>query len=397
MPSYDDDSYVLIKQLYPVVAKSLDSNSSKFMNHINRFMNEKHDQIYDIAPYDRIYYNQRHVDDLFASLKITEQQVVDIIKNCFYWDLNYNPACAKEPYVVVLTMAIRYYMKKNNQKLAEITSIYLCFTGKFYCSLHAGIAFPKAPPSKHKEVMDYVVNNLLTDKYSLKKEGTVFGAIKAMCITWLETYKDIILSDKSSDEELTKKLIQQLRERERSFLMNIAVLYYEALVNQSYLNYETDNLDPDAFRLTNNDAATAARLTENTVSYMTSNYVSLDICNKCKDANVKATEIKDIMECILADNTNLPDLRLVINILICDFMRNYPGTPVHSVEFVSYSIKAKPNTKDEYLIKLKETVLKWLDENSPTYRRRKSRKATQISYYRSILLYIVLIIHKVAG
>ena len=112
--------------------------------------------------------------------------------------------------------------------------------------------------------------------------------------------------------------------------------------------------------------------------------------------NVKALEIKDIMESILADNKNLPQVKRVVNILICDFMRNYPGVSVGSVEFVSYSVKAKPNTKDKYLIELKETILSWLDENSPNYRKRKSRKATQISYYRSILMYIVLVINKVA-
>ena len=52
----------------------------------------------------------------------------------------------------------------------------------------------------------------------------------------------------------------------------------------------------------------------------------------------------------------------------------------------------KPNTKDEYIIELKETILKWLDENSPNYRRRKNRKATAISYYKSILTYITLCI-----
>ena len=122
----------------------------------------------------------------------------------------------------------------------------------------------------------------------------------------------------------------------------------------------------------------------------------MEIFNKCKDQNVKPLEIKDIIESIISNNDNLPEIRRVINILICDFMRNYPGKSVGSVEFVSYSIKAKPNSKDKYLNELKEIILSWLDENSPTYRKRKSRKATQISYYRSILLYFVLIINKIS-
>ena len=391
----NSDTTVFRKDLYPYISKLLEKNTSRFMANINKFINDRHEQLFDIAPYDRIYFNKTDEDALYKSMGADKQEIENIMKNCFFWDVPYNPPCAKEPYVMALMMGIRYYLKTKKEKQAEITAIYLAFSGKFYCSLHAGVAFPKVPPSKYREVMDYVVNNMLTDKFDLKREGSVFGAVRSLCITWLNTYKDQIIGADTSDHDFGQ-LIQQLRGRLKSFLMNIAKLYYEAYENKAYLNYETDSLDADSFRLTNNDAATAARLTENTMNYLTSNYVSLEICNKCKDQNVKALEIKDIMESILADNKNLPQVKRVVNILICDFMRNYPGVSVGSVEFVSYSVKEKPNTKDKYLIELKETILSWLDENSPNYRKRKSRKATQISYYRSILMYIVLVINKVA-
>lgn len=388
-----DDSSILIKKLYPLVEEKLQKQDSKFQANIAKFMNDRHELLFDIAPYDRIYFNQQDIDNMYKSLNMTEKEVEEIMRECFFWDKPYNPQCAKEPYVMTLMMCIRYYLKNNKRKQAELTAIYLAFTGKFYASLH-GAAFPKVAPSKYKTTMDFVINNMLSDKFDLKKEGTVFGAIKSLCITWLNTYGDKLIG-KLTDDEIGK-LVQQLRDRERSFIMNIAKLFYEAWQNKNYLNYETDNLSEEEFRLTDNDSATAARLTENTMNYLTSNYVSLEICNKCKDQNVKSTEIKDIFESILADNNNLPEVRRVVNILISDFMRNNPGKKVGSIEFVSYSIKPKPNTKDKYLIELKETVLQWLDENSAQYRKRKSRKATQISYYKSILMYLVLVINKIA-
>jgi hypothetical protein len=178
--------------------------------------------------------------------------------------------------------------------------------------------------------------------------------------------------------------------------MNIAKLFYQAQQNKNYLNYEQDSFEEDNFRLADNDAASAARFTENTMNYLTSHYVSLEICNLCKDSNVKSTEIKDIIESILGDNNNLSKVRRCINIIICDFYRNYPGKSLNSIDFVSYSIKAKPNTKDPVLLELKDIILTWLDENSPNYRKRRSRKATASSYYRSILMYFVLVINRVA-
>lgn len=394
-----EDSTVLVNQLYKVVADHLSKNDNKFRANIAKFINDRHELLFAIAPYDRIYYNQTDIDLMFNSLDLKEIDVKNIIKNCFFFDIPYNPQCAKEPYVLTLMMCIRYYLKNNLSKHAELTAIYLAFSGKFYASLHAGAAFPKCPPSENKTVMDYVVNNMLTDKFDLKREGTVFGVIRSLCNTWIETYKNgpklSITSQNSTDDDFGK-LIQQLRDRERSFLMNIAKLYYEAYANKSYLNYETDNYDEDNFRLTNNDSATAARLTESTMNYLTSNYVSLEICNKCKDENIKATEIKDIMETILGDNKNLPSVRRVVNIVICDFMTNNPGKKVGSIDFVAYTIKAKPNSKVPYIIELKQTILKWLDENSPTYRKRKSRLSTQNSYYRAVLMYLTLVINKVA-
>lgn len=395
MPSnnYSEITNIVVKKLYKLVSDALDKNDRKFRDNIAKFINNRHDLIFDVAPYNNILFNQVDVDNLFKSIGFTEKDVDNIIKECYFYDKPINPGCVKEPYVLVLLMAVRYYMKNNKSKNAELTAIYLAFSGKFYASLWGGVIFPKAPPKK--AVMDYVINNLLTDKYDLKREGTVFGAVKSLCITWMNTYEKIILSADSDDEDV-KNLIQQLRDRERSFLWNIAKLYYETNASGVYLNYETDNLDPDEFRLTTNDSTMAARITDNTMNYLTSNYVSIDICNKCKDQNVKSDEIRNIIECILGDSKNLPDIKRVVNILICDFMRNYSGTSIGSVEFVAYSLKSKPNTKDKYIIEMKDIVLRWLDENSASYRKRKSRKATQISYYRSILTYFVLIINKVA-
>ena len=395
----NNDSNILVSKLYPTIEKLLAKNDSKFRANIANFINNRHDLLFDIAPYDRIYFNQVDIDNMFRSLGTTEMEIQEIMKNCFFWSIPYNPQCAKEPYVMTLMMCIRYYLKNSKRKFAELTTIYLAFSGKFYSSLH-GAAFPKCPPSKYKARMDYVINNMLTDKFDLKREGTVFGAISSLAKTWLDSYspqsgvKWSLTSPKSSDDDFGK-LVQQLRDRERSFIMNIAKLYYEA--EDNYMNYETDNLSEEEFRLTKNDAATAAMITSNVMNYITSNYVSLEICNKCKDENVKSTEIKDIMESIFGDNENLPDIQRVINIMICDFMRNYPGTRIGSIEFVAYNTKAKPNIKDKYILELKEIILRWLDENSPAYRKRRSRKATANSYQRSVLMYLALIINKVAN
>ena len=388
------DTIIISKKIYPIIEKALNVNTNKFKNNIKKFFQDRHELIYAIAPYDRIFFNQTDIDNLFTSLGLKEIEILQIMKEIYFWDQPYNPQCAKTPYVETLMCCIRYFLKKNDKKTAYIVCTYLAFSGKFYASLH-GAAFPTVAPIKYKSVMDYVVNNMLNDKFDLKKYGTVFGAIESMSKTYIDTYeKD--LKDPSLSDDGYGKLVQQLRTREMSFMMNIAALYYEAYENKYYLNYESENEDPDDFRLPDNDSATALRLTEKTMNYFTSTYVSLDTCNKCKDANVKALEIKDIMESILGDSNNFPQVRRLTNILICNFMAQNPGKKVGSIEFVAFTTKAKPNTKNPVEIEQKTIITSWLDENSPNYRRRKSREATANSYIKSVIMYFALTINKLA-
>lgn len=393
MPSYNYDqiTYTITQDLYPVVAKSLDKNYDKFKGAIADFMNRNSNQIYDVAPYDNIYHGASDVKKLLDSLELSEDMIDDIMSNCFYWKIPMNPAAAKEPYVVVLMCAIRYFLINRQQKDAEICAVYMCFSGKFYASIYTGRVFTKFNPSKYKGAMDYAVNTMLTGKYDLKSKGTMFGAILSMCQTWLETYQKELTSSKTNDREVAL-CIQQIRDREAKFLHNIANLYYKAYKEKLYINYETDNLiDGKEFRITDNDSLKATRYTQDTITFLTTNAVSLKLCNACKDVNLKdPVEIKDIMESIISDNTNLPDLTRVINIIICDFMRYYPDKTVGGTDFLILAKKPRPNTKDEYIIEMKSTILKWLDENSPNYRRRKSREATANSYYKAILYYLIL-------
>ena len=389
----NQDSTIIIEELYPLIEQKLDKNSRKFKARIGNFINTRHKELYEVAPYDRIFFNKKDVENIFISIGITENEVISIMKKTFFWDQGYRPKAAQEPYVQVLMCCIRYYLKHNDRLSAEITSIFTCFTGKFYASLHSNF-WRTYTPRENQAAMEYVINNMLSDKFDLKTEGTIFGAIKKLCITWLDKYKPIFLQKDLSDDTIGKQLIQQLRDREKSFLKNIANLYYEAIESKAYMNYETDSLDPDDFRITDSDALKAARLTEAAVQLMTSQKIDLKCVDNCHDVRVSSKNIMTILESILGDNNNIPNIKWVVNVLICDFMSKHPGKEVGGADFLSYSMKAKPNTKDEYLLKMKKIVLDWLN-NTDVFRKCKS-DITMNSYYRAILMYFALMVSKVA-
>ena len=387
---------VINDELYKLVAAKLSTPAGhrKFMANIASFMNQKSKQLNDIAPYHNILFNATDVNKLFASIDMKESDVKNILSKCFFWNQDYRPKCAKEPYVQILACAFRFYIKNDDSKSAKLVAIYLCFSGKFYASIYSN--YWRYPVKD--TIMDYVINNMLSDKFDLRKEGTILKSVDKMCNTYLEKYRDDFKKD-LDDDDYSKKIIQQLRDRLKSFLKNIFVLYKQAAEEKLYMNYETDSLDPDDFHITDSDSNKAARLTEAAVGVLTSQRVNMSFCNSAQDTknSVSANDLKNILESIiLVDPGNIPKIKRVINILICSFYGAYPDNKdTKSVDFIEYATKPKPNTQDPLLKEMKATVLGWLNQDA-TYRRRAStRPATANAYYRGILAYFAFLVASV--
>ena len=382
---------VIFTDMYPIVEAALNKNSNKFKNMMTGFFKKNSEKIHDVAPYDNINFSASDEAAIFTSLGLDKNKLLAISKTVFYYDIPHDPQAAKETYIQVLMCAVRYYLKKNKLKEAQLTTLFLCFSGKIYASLFYG-QFQKVYPKKYKAVMDYVVNNMLTNKSYVKEQGSVFGAMVLIANTWVNTYSKQLTAKDTDDDEVSK-LIQQLRNRVKSFLKKISNAYYKAYENKNYLNFESDKVDSDSdFRLTQNNTLVATKYTEMSITFLTTENVSMKICTQCADENIRAIELKGIMEAILLDKQNLADIRRVVNIIICDFIKNYPNKPVGGVDFIAHTIKAKPNVKDGYVLEMRKIILSLLDENSPNYRRRKSRHSTAISYYYCVMKYLAFAI-----
>ena len=171
--SYGPMTRTLYKELFPLVKEKLTKRESQYKAAISDFMNKNHDIIYDIGIYDNIYFTNTDKEKLFVALDLKEEQVENIMKGCYWHNKEINPNYVKEPYIEVLMCALIHFLKLKKQREAEITLIYLAFTGKVYASLY-GKYFKTAPPNKMRSTMDYVINTMLNDKFNIKSEGNIF-------------------------------------------------------------------------------------------------------------------------------------------------------------------------------------------------------------------------------
>jgi len=381
---------VAVKEIYPLVEKSISRNQSAYKKCVQDFIKARSTDLYDTVPIRRIPFGTDDIDDYFKSLKINKADITTALSHTYYWNMNFNPRAAKDEFTMTQMMVIRYYILKNKSTDAELAAIYLAFSGKFYPSIHSQKF--KIPPEKYRHIMEYTLNNVLTMKYDLKREGSVFGAVRSICRTWLNTYKSKF---KDPDDEDVADMIQQLHGRIKSFLGNIASAYYETYEKRDvYFTYSSDSNDQDTYRIADSDSLLAERCVENAMNYITSHQVDYKLCRYSHDSNVSTDEIKSIIESIQEDRDNLILLREFMQLMVVDYFENSKEKDVTSYEFVNKSIVPKPNSKNKNVIRQKEIVEEFLNENSPGYRKRKSRAATKSSYNKAITTYYVLIINQ---
>ncbi len=383
--------------LYPKVVDAMSKNMKKYKAALGRFISARTQDLYDTAPCERILFGDQDRQDLFNSIGISEQEISDVIDKTYFGDIEIigdeKSFCraAKDEFTILMMTIVRYFIEKHNAKEAELAGIYLAFSGKFYPSIHFK-SYKVVKPTEYRYVMDYVVNNVLTNKYDLKRTGSVIGAITCIVDTWIDAYGPQFKSFMDDD---VVYMIQQLHSRISAFMKNIAKEYYKAyeIKDKVYMTYTSDSLDEDDYHLADSDSLRAERIAEKTMSYIHTAGVDYKLCQTAADTNVRTDELRAIMESIITNPDNISDISELIRLMVTEYFSKSKNKDVSDIDFITYSIAPKPNTKNPEILREKEIVESWLMENAPAYRRRKSREATKNSYYRSIYTYFTLTIH----
>lgn len=390
------DTSAIDKELYPLVETAIKKNLKRYKDMLSKFFEKRSKDLYSPIIGDRIAYGKEDEDALFKAIGISDREIMAIIQHTYYAKMPaFNPRAAKNPVVVLLMCLIKYFYKAKQQKDLELSMLYLAFSGNYYPSIHYG-SFPTTTPAPH--VMEYVINTQLSDKYNIAKEGSVLGAIKSICNTWINTYGKDMFASSTTDEEYVY-MIQQLHVRIKSFMKNIAMAYYKAYSDKdaSYMTYDSDIDDGEGnFRIADNDSLKAEAAVTRTIDYLTSNDIDYRLCKMSSDVNVKTEEIKNIIECIVKNTDNLDEMVELVRIIVSSYFVQSKDKDVRDIDFITFTLRAKPNSKDKNEIRKREIIEGWLDKNSPAYRRRKSRVVTKISYNKAVLTYFTLVIQTAA-
>ena len=389
------ETSAILKEVYPIIEQAMNKNLMRWKKCMSSFMQKRSALLFDNMPCDRIYYNDTDRKELYDALGISPEVVKNGIRHTYYFPMSkFKPQAAKDDTTITVMCIVRYFLLKKDQKSLELAMIYQAFSGKYYPSIHYGM-FPLASPSKYRHIMEYVVNHKLTQKYELKVTGSVIGVIKSIDDVWCKSYAYML---KSFDDEDITYMIQQLHNRIKSFLKNIAALYYEAYDNKEFITYDKDSLPEEegsstAYHLADNDSFRLQKYVENTMQKVNTSQVDYKICKMASDANVRVEEVRSIFEAILNDRDNIPIIKEFITNLIATYMRKSEGNKdVATISFFKYATQAKPNSKDPLILRMGEIIETVLNDVSVSYRKRKHRLATKASYQKMFYTYFAVMI-----
>lgn len=385
------DTSAILETAYVEVKAALDNKTNvnrwkqQFMS---KFVQKRQKELYSNMPSKQTYYSADDVNEWFKSTGIDKKVINNAIKQTYYYKMaNFNPAYAKDDSTIALLCMVKYFKDNNMSNELALSLINISFSGKFYPSVfYKSFRFEPA-----EYVMDYVVNHMLNNKFELIKSGTVIGAVKSVADTWNESYTDRF---KDFTDEDCAYLVQQLHNRIDSFIHNIAVLYYKAYEEKDYITYDNDDLSDENYHISDNDSFRLQKYVENTMLSITTKGVDFVNCKRASNDIVKFDELKGILENIIGNESNLVLIKEYITIMIALYFQDNKSKDVTDLSFITYSIKATPNSKNKYVLRKKELLDIILTNNSEFFSRRRNRAATEAAYYRAINAYFALTIQK---
>lgn len=384
------DLLVIKNKLYPKIAKLMDKNASKYKKAISNMISKRSKELYDIAPCTNMFFTKEDENSFFNAIGITDKEIQDVLSGTYFYGIsNFNPRSAKDSFTAMQMCVIRYYFLKKTTKELELSISVLILSGKFYPSAFA-MSFPNVAPSEYREIMVYAVNNKMSNKFDIKTTGSVFGALRSIGNTWIDTYDYLF---KTFTDEDYVYIVQQLQTRLRSFMKNIAEVYYDCYKDKDYLTFDSDNFDEDSYRLADNDSLRADRVVEKALTRINSSKADYGVCKSVSSDLCRINEVQSIIDSIVSEPANQSDIKELLRLMVSTYFVQSKNKDVRDIDFITFSIAAKPNSKDKNIIRQKEIITTWLEKSPSSFNRRKSRLDTANAYYRAVYGYFAITVH----
>jgi ribosomal protein S18 acetylase RimI-like enzyme len=292
------------------------------------------------------------------------------------------------PFLALLYYILRYFTVHPNQAMLNST------LGLFALDIYWSIFTKYFPNGVIAPVMQYTIDNL-SDKFIIKKAGTIFGALTESAGRSYQMHKNNI---KAGTDDLCVAFMQRIRNDQNSMFRTLASVYMKNHEEGNAISTRNDDYD-DSTPIIDTAGSISTEI-QNEVDKVTmpiiANGVDLALAEAAaKMSNISITNLRIYLGKILV-NERLEEVADLIEAIVFLYIHEYhKGVKDIKSQYFLYwaaTMFKKTNSKNGNIVRLNRILDKWGEETG-IYQAFKS-EGSRINYKKAIFLYITMSIQK---
>lgn len=386
------DTTILRDHLYPKVESCLSnpSNVKKLKKIISDFVEKNTDKLTTPGPQYLIIFGDQDKDLYYKLFDITKAEVVSSMKDVVKQtgsksDFKY---LLGNPFLAFLYYIIRYFTYHKDEK-----ALNACLS-MFAIDVYWSIFTKYFPNGVLEPFMNYTIDNL-TDKFIIKKAGTIFGALTESARRSYGFHETKIRS--GNDAECVS-FMQRIRNDQNSMFRTLSQIYYKNYKEGNAIATRNENYDPnnpiiDDVRTSSTDIQAVV---DKTCMPMISNGIDVVLAEAAaRMSNISITNLRVYLTKIFV-NERLSEITQLVESMIFLFI-NEDRRSIREIKsryflYWSSALFKKTNSKDGNIIRINTILDKWGTETG-IYEAFKS-EGSRINYRKAIFLYIAMSVQK---
>ena len=383
---------ILKDLIYPIVEKTFitQANVRKYKMLISQFFEKNTPKLTTPGPQYLIVFGDADKDEFYKLFGITKEEIVFAMKNVIKSagssaEFKY---LTNNPFLSFLYYIIRYFTLHHDDKALNAT------LGLFSIDVYWSIFTKYFPNGVIEPVMNYTIDNL-TDKFIIKKAGTIFGALTESAKHSYEFHKSKIRTGNDPD---CIAFLQRIRNDQNSMFRTISGIYYDNHKKGNAITTRNDDYDPENPILDDiTSASTEVQTTVNRVCMpMIANGVDISLAEAAAAiGNVSVTNLRIYLMKIFV-NERLDEITQIVESILFLYINgeHKSSRDIRSAHFLYWTcaLFKKTNSKDGNIVRINTILNRWGEETG-IYKAFKS-EGSKINYKRAIFTYIAMNIQK---
>lgn len=424
MTSYSKEEIKNFSVIYNEIANKLQTkktwaNKVKALKYKIQLILDKNNQVLNSYIVGRrLLINDKETNDLMDILGITKDEVDDIMNMSPVFD-EYKADTKRKPMYLNLPLVVFSTELYKLGKKEESFFVYFCIFLRAYAS-KVYLSFRIWNEEIDKRVMEYVVNNMLDDRYDLKKYGSIFDVLMKTARNSFDHYIPALSKETSPcDMYIANDIITSgIYSRVSSIIKKIAEKFFKAKAEKKYLDFEQttaiSNSEDSEGAVYNVDVASIASFKQNLIQKTIMKISSAPVDDKLVVYAIKKSYpgisnplnsayfdiVKSAVNVICESRTK--ELYDYFDCILSSFFYNldrftgkkHVTTDVKSPLFIENCryFFMSPNTKDPNILKVREMTLDFLSQLCDYYKMH-TGNSTRTNLKNAVYTYLVFLLY----